>query len=223
MAKLSSTLRNMLLSLTGICIIVSGILALVNKVTKAPIEEAQVKAKVEAISAVTLKFDNNPFAERLRFLPEGESDSLTVYPAKMGGQLVGFAIESYTLKGFSGLISVMVGFDTEGKLVDFSVLEHSESPGLGSLIPEWYHQKSETGGLREMRGLSMSKEAPLSVRKDGGRVDAITAATISSRAFLDAVNRAWRVYRQLQSQEAAPSAEPSSSSTAVSAPTSSPS
>ena len=66
MAKLSSTLRNMLLSLTGICIIVSGILALVNKVTKAPIEEAQVKAKVEAISAVTPKFDNNPFAERLR-------------------------------------------------------------------------------------------------------------------------------------------------------------
>ena len=133
MAKLSSTLRNMLLSLTGICIIVSGILALVNKVTKAPIEEAQVKAKVEAISAVTPKFDNNPFAERLRFLPEGESDSLTVYPAKMGGQLVGFAIESYTLKGFSGLISVMVGFDASGKLVDFSILQHAESPGLGSL------------------------------------------------------------------------------------------
>ena len=87
MEKLSSTLRNMLLSLTGICIIVSGILALVNKVTKAPIEEAQVKAKVEAISAVTPKFDNNPFAERLRFLPEGESDSLTVYPAKKGGRL----------------------------------------------------------------------------------------------------------------------------------------
>ena len=200
MAKLSSTLRNMLLSLTGICIIVSGILALVNKVTKAPIEEAQVKAKVEAISAVTPKFDNNPFAERLRFLPEGESDSLTVYPAKMGGQLVGFAIESYTLKGFSGLISVMVGFDASGKLVDFSVLQHAESPGLGSLIPEWFHEKSQTGGIRDMRGLDMKAVSPLSVSKDGGKVDAITAATISSRAFLDAVNRAWSVFTSLQAQ-----------------------
>ena len=223
MKKLSSTLPNMLLSLTGICIVVSGILALVNKVTAEPIAASAMKAKVEAIRAVTPAFDNNPYAERERLLPEGETDSLTVYPARKGGSLVGYAVESYTRAGFNGLISVMVGFDAEGTLVDFSVLEHSESPGLGSLIPEWYHQKSETGGLREMRGLSMSEEAPLSVRKDGGRVDAITAATISSRAFLDAVNRAWRVYRQLQAQDAAPSAEPSSSSAAVSAPTSSPS
>lgn len=223
MKKLSSTLPNMLLSLTGICIVVSGILALVNKVTAEPIAASAMKAKVEAIRAVTPAFDNNPYAERERLLPEGETDSLTVYPARKGGSLVGYAVESYTRSGFNGLISVMVGFDAEGTLVDFSVLEHSESPGLGSLIPEWYHQKSETGGLREMRGLSMSEEAPLSVRKDGGRVDAITAATISSRAFLDAVNRAWRVYRQLQAQDAAPSAEPSSSSAAVSAPTSSPS
>ncbi|WP_314028420.1 RnfABCDGE type electron transport complex subunit G [Porphyromonas catoniae] len=192
MEKLSSTLRNMLLSLTGICIIVSGILALVNKVTKAPIEEAQVKAKVEAISAVTPKFDNNPFAEKIRVLPEGETDSLTVYPAKMKGQLVGFAIESYTQRGFSGLISVMVGFD---------VLQHAESPGLGSLIPEWFHEKSETGGIRDMRGLDMKASAPLSVSKDGGKVDAITAATISSRAFLDAVNRAWSVFKYVQDPE----------------------
>ena len=223
MKKLSSTLPNMLLSLTGICIVVSGILALVNKVTAEPIAASAMKAKVEAIRAVTPAFDNNPYAERERLLPEGETDSLTVYPAKKGGSLVGYAVESYTRAGFNGLISVMVGFDAEGTLVDFSVLEHSESPGLGSLIPEWYHQKSETGGLREMRGLSMSKEAPLSVRKDGGRVDAITAATISSRAFLDAVNRAWRVYRQLQSQEAAPSADSSSATPDLPAPTASPS
>ena len=201
MAKLSSTLRNMLLSLTGICIIVSGILALVNQVTKAPIEEAQVKAKVEAISAVTPKFDNNPFAEKIRVLPEGETDSLTVYPAKMKGQLVGFAIESYTQRGFSGLISVMVGFDASGQLVDFSVLQHAESPGLGSLIPEWFHEKSETGGIRDMRGLDVKASAPLSVSKDGGKVDAITAATISSRAFLDAVNRAWSVFKYVQDPE----------------------
>jgi len=104
MKKLSSTLPNMLLSLGGICVLVSGILAVVNKVTTAPIAEAEMRAKVEAIRAVAPAFDNNPFAEKLMVLPEGETDSLTVYPAKKGGSLVGFAIESYTQKGFSGLI-----------------------------------------------------------------------------------------------------------------------
>lgn len=198
MKKLSSTLPNMLLSLGGICVLVSGILAVVNQVTTAPIAEAEMKAKVEAIRAVAPAFDNNPFAEKMLVLPEGETDSLTVYPAKKGGALVGFAIESYTQKGFSGLIRVMVGFDATGQLVDFSVLQHSESPGLGSRIPEWYHEKSEGSGIRDVRGLDMKKEAPLTVSKDGGKVDAITAATISSRAFLDAVNRAWRTFSSLE-------------------------
>lgn len=204
MKKLSSTLPNMLLSLGGICVLVSGILAVVNKVTTAPIAEAEMRAKVEAIRAVAPAFDNNPFAEKLMVLPEGETDSLTVYPAKKGGSLVGFAIESYTQKGFSGLIRVMVGFDAEGRLVDFSVLQHSESPGLGSRIPEWYHEKSETGGIRDVRGLNMKASAPLTVSKDGGKVDAITAATISSRAFLDAVNRAWRTFSSLEGTATAP-------------------
>ena len=198
MKKLSSTLPNMLLSLGGICVLVSGILAVVNQVTTAPIAEAEMKAKVEAIRAVAPAFDNNPFEEKMLVLPEGETDSLTVYPAKKGGALVGFATESYTQKGFSGLIRVMVGFDATGQLVDFSVLQHSESPGLGSRIPEWYHEKSEGSGIRDVRGLDMKKEAPLTVSKDGGKVDAITAATISSRAFLDAVNRAWRTFSSLE-------------------------
>jgi electron transport complex, rnfabcdGe type, g subunit len=98
----------------------------------------------------------------------------------------------------------MVGFDAEGRLVDFSVLQHSESPGLGSRIPEWYHEKSETGGIRDVRGLDMKASAPLTVSKDGGKVDAITAATISSRAFLDAVNRAWRTFSSLEGTATAP-------------------
>ena len=72
----------MLLSLGGICVLVSGILAVVNKVTTAPIAEAEMRAKVEAIRAVAPAFDNNPFAEKLMVLPEGETDSLTVYPAR---------------------------------------------------------------------------------------------------------------------------------------------
>ncbi len=200
MKKLSSTLPNMLLALGGICIIVSGILALVNQITSEPIAKAEIEAKVAAIRAVTPAFDNNPFTELQRVLPEGETDSLTVYPAKKAGKLVGFAIESYTLKGFSGLIRTMIGFDAEGKLIDFAVLQHAESPGLGSRIYEWYHEKSETGGIRDLRGMDMKTVSPLTVSKDGGKVDAITAATISSRAFLDAVNRAWKTFSTVQGQ-----------------------
>ena len=213
MKKLPSTLPNMLLSLTGICVVIAGILAVVNKLTTTPIAEAQVRAKVEAIRQVAPAFDNNPFEERLRYLPEGESDSITVYPARKGGQPVGFAIESYTSKGFSGRIELMVGFDLQGTIVDFSVLSHSESPGLGSLMQEWFHSPSEGSAIRDMRGVSLEKESPLSVRKDGGKVDAITAATISSRAFLDAINRAWSVCQQAQRQSAAPATQRPTSST----------
>ena len=94
----------------------------------------------------------------------------------------------------------MIGFDTGGKLIDFAVLQHAESPGLGSRIYEWYHEKSETDGIRDLRGLDMKTVSPLTVSKDGGKVDAITAATISSRAFLDAVNRAWKTFSTVQGQ-----------------------
>ncbi len=193
MKKLSSTLPNMLLSLTVICIVVSAILAYLNHMTEEPIRVAQVKAKVEAISAVTPKFDNNPYEEQFRVLPQGEADSLTVYPAKQGDKLVGYAIETYTKSGFSGLITLMMGIDAEGKLVDFSVLQIAETPGLGSKIPEWYHAPASAAGLiRDMRGVDLRAEYPLKVSKDGGKVDAITAATISSRAFLDAINRGYQ-------------------------------
>ncbi len=88
-------------------------------------------------------------------LPEGETDSLTVYPAKKGSALVGFAIESYTQKGFSGLIRVMVGFDAEGRLVDFSVLQHSESPGSARVSPSGTTRRVRRAAYVDVRGLDM--------------------------------------------------------------------
>ena len=77
----------------------------------------------------------------------------------------------------------MVGIKPDGTIINYSVLEHKETPGLGSKMQEWFSSKGD------IRGLSADKNN-LTVSKDGGDVDAITAATISSRAFLDAVNRA---------------------------------
>ncbi len=197
MKKLASTLPNMLLSLVGICIVVSGILAFLNHITQTPIAEAQIKAKVEAISQVTPAFDNNPFEEQFRILLPGDPDSLTVYPARNGEEVVGYAIESYTRQGFSGLITIMMGIDASGRLVDFTVLETAETPGLGSKIADWFHTASTNGNIKDMRGVDLTAEYPLQVAKDGGRVDAITAATISSRAFLDAINRGYKATQSL--------------------------
>ncbi|MDY3090607.1 MAG: RnfABCDGE type electron transport complex subunit G [Porphyromonas sp.] len=195
MKKLDSTLPNMVMSLVGICVVVSAILAYLNNVTAAPIKEAQVQAKIAAIKQVTPAFDNNPYEEAYK-VAVAEGDSLLVYPAKKGGAIVGYAIETNTKNGFNGLIEVMMGLDAAGKMVDYSVLTMSETPGLGTKIPEWFHSKSKNAGnIQDMRGVDLAQEAPLKVSKDGGKVDAITAATISSRAFLESINRGYEAYK----------------------------
>ncbi len=189
MAKLKSSLTNMFLSLTIICVTAGGILAVVNRATSEPITLSK-KAKLEnAIKAVVPEFDNSP-TEEAYMAAAGSGDSLKIYPAKKNGQLVGVAIESNSMKGFSGEINVIAGFDTEGKLYNYSVLHHAETPGLGSKMEEWFRAEK---GHQNILGKDLSK-GNLRVSKDGGDVDAITAATISSRAFLDAINRAYAAY-----------------------------
>ena len=107
-----------------------------------------------------------------------------------GGQVVGGAVESNTKKGFSGEIRVIVGFDMDGKILNYSVLQHAETPGLGAKMQEWFRADKNK---QSVLGRTIP-DGGLKVTKDGGDVDAITAATISSRAFLDAVNRAYSAF-----------------------------
>ena len=115
--------------------------------------------------------------------PDG--GTLQFYEAKKGGNLVGTAIKTYTTNGFGGKIWLMVGFNPDGTIYNYSVLEHKETPGLGSKMDTWFVK----GAKGDITGKNPGTTG-LQVSKDGGNVDAITAATISSRAFLDAVNRA---------------------------------
>ena len=95
---------------------------------------------------------------------------------------IGAAVETFTNKGFSGNISLMVGILADGTLKNISVLQHAETPGLGSKMTEPTFKDQFNGKKADSFNIK--------VKKDGGDVDAITAATISSRAFCDAVNRA---------------------------------
>lgn len=191
MAKLKSTFKNMFLSLSIICLAIAILLAQVNKLTAKPIAEAKMQKLQTAIGDVVPEFDNDPISEAYIIESEG-GDSLLVYPATKGDEVVGYAIKSYS-NGFAGEIQIIVGFDIDEKIVNYSILQHSETPGLGSKMDEWF--KDIESKNKSIIGRDMSK-GNLSVTKDGGDIDAITASTITSRAFLNAINRAYNAYNK---------------------------
>ena len=187
MKKLESTFTNMMVVLVGITAFAAAGLGAVYEVTKAPIENARMAKQQAAIGNVTPKFNNDPMKDAVDI--ESEGGIVKVFPAKDNDKVIGAAVETFSNNGFSGLVKIMVGFDAEGNIIDYAILEHKETPGLGSKMAFWFRD----GGKGNLQGIS-AKES-LTVKKDGGTVDAITAATISSRAFLDAVNRGYSAYK----------------------------
>ena len=189
MAKLKSTFKNMFLSLSIICLAVALLLAQVNKMTAKPIAEAKALKLQNAIGEVVPEFNNDPVAESFMIAGEG-GDSLLVYPATKDDEVVGFAISS-SANGFAGEIQIMVGFDMDDKVVNYEILQHAETPGLGSKMGDWF--KDIESNSKSIIGRDMSLGA-LAVKNDGGDIDAITASTITSRAFLNAINKAYSAY-----------------------------
>lgn len=180
MKKLESSFANMVIVLTVITVVAAACLGAMNNLTAEPIA-ASKKAKQEtAIKAVLPEFTTVDEEAIVN-----EQKIFRAYNAN--GELVGIAIETKEL-GFGGDITTMVGFDANGTIVDYSLLAHAETPGLGSKLVDWFKVKSD------IRGVSSNK-MPLRVSKDGGEYDAITAATISSRAFLNSINKAYETYQ----------------------------
>ena len=181
---MKSSLVNMVLSLGIITVVAAAALAGVYTATKEPIAQAKAEKQKSAIGQVLpeIHFNNNPADEAAEVTVDGET--VTVFPARQDGELVGMAVESHDANGFSGLITVMYGFDPSGNITGFAVMQHAETPGLGSKMDEWFSNPAHT-----VIGLN-ANSANLTVSKDGGDVDAITAATISSRAFLRALTLA---------------------------------
>ena len=116
--------------------------------------------------------------------------------AVLAGHEDGVAIETQA-DGFGGVIRLMVGFDPEGHILGYEVLEQTETPGLGTHIVEWF--KNEAKPAQNIVGRQATGK--FQVSKDNGDVDAITAATISSRAFLAAVNDAYAQFKALQNEQ----------------------
>lgn len=157
----------LVLSLTLISGICAGVLAYVDAITKEPIAQMKVAQAEAAAKAV---------------MPAGVSTVTQTAGVYIGlndaGQVVGYALEGKDAGGYGGDIILMVGFETDKEtVVCYQKLQASETPGLGTKLtsPEFANQFFGKNGTA------------LAVTKDGGQIEAITAATITSRAVCRAI------------------------------------
>ncbi|HNV52686.1 MAG TPA: RnfABCDGE type electron transport complex subunit G [Tenuifilaceae bacterium] len=178
----------MTLTLLVISLVASAALGLVYQSTKEPIAKAQMAKINSAIEAVVPEFNNQPFEESYKV--EVDGGELVFYPAKKDGQLVGTAVKTFSKNGFSGLIELMVGFLPDGSINKVAVVSHKETPGLGDKM-----EPSKSNFSLQFEGKN-PETFKVKVKKDGGDVDAITASTISSRAYCDAVTRAYNTLKE---------------------------
>lgn len=194
---MESTLKNMTAVLFGITLAASAGVGVVNTITEEPIAKAKEAATIAALNEVLPAFDETT-AEPLTI----DELPITVYTATKEGEVTGYAVETMTKKGFGGNVRLMVGFTPAGEVINVNVLEQSETPGLGTKMADEGNPL-----ITSIQGQQLADkrlvDGKLAVTKDGGDVDALTAATISSRAYVDAVNRAWTAYKNVSAVEPA--------------------
>ena len=195
MKQLESSFLNMAVVLTVITLIAAGALASVYTLTEEPIHLAKEQKKEQAIKDVLPPYTR---------LEEPDTiNGLTIVRAYNENTFIGAAVESST-NGFGGTIKIMVGFDYDGKIINYSVLEQSETPDLGTKMVDWFKTNK---GHQDIRNINPST-VNFTVNKDGGDIDAITAATISSRAFLKAINEAYAAYAEKNKADGTSGASP---------------
>lgn len=199
-----NTLFNMLFILVSVGMVSALGLSYTDHATKSAREEREKAKKIEAIQKVFPKLNGIQADNAVYFFPKegGVMEPLTidqkdkidekekfkvieVFGVKKDGQPAGFAVKTFTERGYSGKITMMIGFDAEGKITESALLEHKETPGLGTEL-------DKSTFKTPLIGKTPDGTFKLKVKKDGGSVDAITGATISSRAFCDAVGTAYK-------------------------------
>ena len=189
MKKLKSSLTNMALVLTIIALVAGGGLASVNHVTAPQIEKINADNLAAGIKKVMGSDDIN-VAEPQEFTATiaGKEKTFIIYNATdKQGEKLGCAVQT-SENGFGGELKVLVGFDPTGTILGYTILQHAETPGLGAKAALWF--QPENGEKRTVVGKNPG-ECNFTVSKDGGDIDAITASTITSRAFLLAIKNAY--------------------------------
>ena len=194
MEKLKSNLPNMVGILTTVAVLCGGILAYVNDLTDAPRKEAAqnaLNAGIEQVMGGKCKVEK---PDTIKRTVDGKKLTYIAYKTDKGT-----AIQSTDPNGFGGNLTVLVGFNNAGDILGYTILETAETPGLGAKADKWF-QSVENGGNSENSSIIGKNPAKNQLRvtkdNDGGEIDAITASTITSRAFLRAVQEAYNTYAE---------------------------
>ncbi|MBP3730157.1 MAG: FMN-binding protein [Mailhella sp.] len=165
----------------------SGFILSYLKTATAPVIEMQLLTNVQgpALASVFSKAENDPIADRKEFDFEGRK--VVVFPSIIGGKLSGVAIEAFG-SGYGGDLGVLSGFNTANDtLAGVGMTQLKETPGLGMRVKEPAFSTQFKGS-----------KAPVALSSKGGSIDAISGATISSTAVVDAVNAAYAIYQKLK-------------------------
>lgn len=190
MKKLESSLTNMTVSLVAVAIMVGSLLTWVNHITATPIKIQEEKVLADGIKSVmggTEQFVTAEDSFKQKF--NGKELLFVIHKTiDTNGQPSGAAVESL-VDAFGGAMKVLVGFDVSGNILGYTILLHSETPGLGAKADTWFKK----GAKGDIIGKNPAKD-DFKIDKDGGSVDAITASTITSRAFLRAIKQAYNAY-----------------------------
>ena len=181
---MESSLKNMVLVLFTITLISSAAVGGVYMITKEPIAQAKVAAVNNALQQVLPEYE----ATTSQTI-EVNSLPIVAHTATVADKAVGYAVESISKNGFGGAVRLMVGFDTKGNIININVLEQKETPGLGTKMAE------DGNALLLSLKDKNAAEVNMTVKKDGGDIDALTAATISSRAYAEAVAVAYEAFK----------------------------
>jgi len=188
MKKLESNFKNMILVLSGITFFAAVVLSSLYSITKEPIAKSKIAKEQNAIKNVLPP--HHHFDTNATVVNDGV-EKMKVYKAyNKDNVFVGAAVETTSNNGFSGHIDIMVGFDNTGVILNYIVLEQHETPGLGTKMVDWFKTDRKNQSIIGKNAAT----ANLSVTKNGGEIDAITAATISSNAFLFAVRNAYYAF-----------------------------
>lgn len=181
---MESSLKNMVLVLFTITLLSSAAVGGVYMLTEEPIAQAKMAAVNNALKQVLPEYEATTSQDiEVNALP------IKVHTATVADKAVGYAVESISKNGFGGEVRLMVGFDTEGTILNINVLEQKETPGLGTKMAD--EGNVLLASLKDKNAAQIN----LTVKKDGGDIDALTAATISSRAYAEAVAVAYEAFK----------------------------
>ncbi len=181
----------MIVVLTVLSSFSGGLLAAIRGGTKDKIETQQLLfVKGPAIRSILEGCSNDPIVDRFK-IKDGDIER-SFFVGIFDGKANAVAFESAG-KGFGGDIGIMVGVTLDNdKIIDIGVTTHSETPGIGSKA------KTDPKFSNQFKGLAAVE--PCKVKPDGGEIDSISGATVTSRGVCGGVSNAAEIYKRLKPQ-----------------------